>query len=315
MDKDNFGMLIAALRKERFDPVVGKVWSQARLARETGLTEKVIGDIERGSRSTLDADIVVRLAEAFALNTMERAEFFSLSSEVKQHVVPATYNPNAFNDCVALLQSLQLPASLQDSFYNLLAVNRSWCRFYEVPDNFWRQEEDCANYNFIRMMIDPQANMRRIMGAQYRRSVDTAVGLFRWKTLPYRHTDYYSRLFSQLMELPGFGQSWMSTQYIQQDMRTSIKAIDAPHPVYGRTVYNVAKTRIVTSYGPIYYSMLLPCSPDTASVFQELSRNGGAQAIPLSPFPVWEPNASRATDEVARLFSARASTVGRKVQP
>ncbi len=303
MNQNHFGELLAALRKEQYDPRAGKVWSQARLAQETGLSEKIIGDIERGSRSTLESDIIVRFADAFSFNTMERKAFFSLFRSVEQAMVPATDDSNVYHDCLDLLQNLQLPAALQDSYYNLIAVNQSWCRLYDVPSDFWHKENDSARYNFIRLLLDPASNMRRVLGRSYRKIVEEAVGIFRWMSLPYRHTEYYSDIFSCLMMFNEFGRAWMTTQFATADLRSSIKTVSYNHHPFGKLSYHIAKSRIETCYGPIYYSTLLPCSAATANVFTDFMANGGDHVLPLSPFPAANPPLTSATDEMSQLFT------------
>lgn len=314
MNQTNFGALIAALRKEQYDPIVGKVWSQARLARETSLSEKVIGDIERGTRSTLDEDIVIKLADAFDLNTLERREFFTLFRSVEQKLIPATDDTDAYEDCIALMQSLQLPVSLQDSYYNLIAVNQSWCRLYDVPTDFWQGWTDTAHFNFIRFLLDPNSSMRRIMGSKHRMAIEGAVNLFRWMSLPYRHTEYYSDLFSCLMMFNEFGRAWMTSQFSDNDMRSSFKTIEHRNPIFGKIKYNIAKSSIVTSEGPIYYSVLLPYSTATSMIFAQLAADDGDQVITLSPFPAvgFASDSTAPVDEMSQFFTGTSIPVQRR---
>jgi len=60
MNRTDFGKLIAALRKEHFDPMAGKTWTQQMLAERSGLLPRAIGKIERGQKAALDADTLLR---------------------------------------------------------------------------------------------------------------------------------------------------------------------------------------------------------------------------------------------------------------
>ena len=77
MNRKDFGRLIAALRKEHFDPVAGKVWSQKVLAQKTNLSSKIIVNLERGVKVNLDETTLIQLADAFSLTPLERQEFFA----------------------------------------------------------------------------------------------------------------------------------------------------------------------------------------------------------------------------------------------
>ena len=62
MEHKAFGQIVTALRKEQIDFASGHSWSQLRLADETGLTERIVGKIERGEQARLDREILEGLA-------------------------------------------------------------------------------------------------------------------------------------------------------------------------------------------------------------------------------------------------------------
>lgn len=90
MHPKEFGQLVAALRKEQFDPVIGKAWSQKMLAQSTQLSERVIANIEQGQKINLEVEILVRLANAFRLTTLERREFFAAATRLSDPEVVLT---------------------------------------------------------------------------------------------------------------------------------------------------------------------------------------------------------------------------------
>lgn len=88
MNRTAFGALIKSLRTEKFNPVAGRSWSQCDLAEVANLTPKIVSDIECGRRVNLDGKTLLTLADAFALNTLERCTFFALAMEVGLEDVP-----------------------------------------------------------------------------------------------------------------------------------------------------------------------------------------------------------------------------------
>ena len=82
MERKMFGKVVAALRKEQIDFDSGYSWSQEKLAKETGLTTRIVGKIERGSQVRLDRGTLQELARVFRLTSLERREFFAMASEI-----------------------------------------------------------------------------------------------------------------------------------------------------------------------------------------------------------------------------------------
>ena len=65
-----FGAIVAELRKGQFDIGTGKALTQQRLAQQLGVSPRLVEAIEQGSKSYLDADLLVKLADTFALTTL-----------------------------------------------------------------------------------------------------------------------------------------------------------------------------------------------------------------------------------------------------
>lgn len=70
-----FGRIVKSLRAEHMDYANGGKWKQKQLAGATGLSEIIIGNIERGERTKLEGSEIVGLADALQLSTMERRNF------------------------------------------------------------------------------------------------------------------------------------------------------------------------------------------------------------------------------------------------
>lgn len=76
MERAAFGKLVQALRREHRDEK-GRVWTQEVLAERTQLPKRTIERIENGSLAHLDADILLRLADALELTIGSGMSFSS----------------------------------------------------------------------------------------------------------------------------------------------------------------------------------------------------------------------------------------------
>ena len=77
MNRKEFGKLLAVLRKQHRD-THDHLYTQAKLAEVTGLSETVISNLERGTKENL------KLANTLHLTTQERKEFILVASNVDE---------------------------------------------------------------------------------------------------------------------------------------------------------------------------------------------------------------------------------------
>jgi transcriptional regulator with XRE-family HTH domain len=100
----------------------GNLFTQAKLAKVTGLSEIVIGNLERGTKEHLEADILLKLADAFKLTTQERKEFLLAASNVAQAQFFHTEDlvQKVFGTLLPILEQLPTPAYLCDCFGDLI---------------------------------------------------------------------------------------------------------------------------------------------------------------------------------------------------
>ena len=115
MEHETFSKIVAALRKEQINFDNGYSWSQQKLADETGLTRRIVSKIDRGRQARLDGEILRTLAEALELTSLERYEFFAMSSEVADRDVMRedVCNEEVFSQVWTLLDALYAPTFLR----------------------------------------------------------------------------------------------------------------------------------------------------------------------------------------------------------
>ena len=251
MIRKNFGQLVAALRSERFDPVIGKSWTQQMLAERTGLTSRIIGEIERGERVKLDADILLALAQAFGLTTLERREFFAAVTEIED--IDASLHrsdPNEIlQELIDTFQSVQLPAFIHDPFFDMIAINSLFKTFHSVP-------QDAKNY--LSFFFNSNKTTKRLSQQTWHSYAMRNLLQFRYMTLRYRYTDYYQWLFRDLCTSPYFREIWAQCLYIEDDHHSQVKTYDYLHQEFGPISYAVTSTSTLTPYGLLYLSVVIP---------------------------------------------------------
>lgn len=280
MNRQEFGQLIAALRKEHFDPVVGKVWSQKVLAEKSGLSEKVIGNIEQGRKVNFDSATLWQLADALRLTRLERQVLFQLPTGFDVEPVPLDQTETIRASLIDSISDIMLPAMIHDACYNIVMANRIWLRLFDLPSNFFATNL-AANYNMLRLIFDPISPITKHFEPQRLTTGQNAIHCFRYLSLPYRHTNYFSQLLADLSQHNTFRQLWASAQYEQDS------PIDHIHHMTLGELTSVVTTTSLLCSGIInlHLSVLLPKNQTTIDRFGALGRDVGPGYITLSPWP------------------------------
>jgi len=278
MNRKNFGQLIAALRTERFDPVLGKSWTQQMLAERTGLTTRIIGDIERGERVKLDAEVLLALAQAFGLTTLERREFFAAVTEIEEHHTSSTTlaPDEILGGLLETFQMLKLPAFIHDSFFDIIALNTLFRRFHSVP-------QDSKNY--LAFFFESYKTQKRLSQQAWGPYAMHKVLQFRFMTIRYRYTAYYQSLFKALHHNANFREIWAQCLYIEDDHYSQVQMYDYLHPEFGRINYVVTSTSTLTPYGQLFLSVVIPRSDETWQTVMDLAKEQPNYSQRLNMWP------------------------------
>ena len=289
MEHKTFGKIVKALRREQVNLSNGKSWSQQDLADETGLTQRIVSKIERGRQARLDGEMLLDLASAFNLTSLERREFFAMASEVNGRGVlrADVSSEEIFAQVWALLNHLCAPALLTDPFGDIIGVNRSMLAFHDISITKLQAIKTLADgVNHLSLLLSNDMPLRQAMGHAWQSIALGHVQQWRVTTLRYRHTSRYEKLFTTLSADPDFRMLWIAGNYPDRaiDDSSRLRSYVYVHGVHGLVSYTVFSNTSLSNYGELYLSVFVPQDPPSAILFQQLAGENNT-AWPLTPWP------------------------------
>ena len=298
MNRETFGKIVAAMRKDLYSFSTGRGWSQQDLADNMGLTQRIISRIERGKQSRLDGEMLQRLARAFNLSSMERSEFFAMASEVNgDEIVRAGLCSGqsdglccgeVFGNVWGILESIQSPAFLMDSFGDVVGLNRCLMAFYNIDMIDLQAKNSFAQrLNFLEMMmLDDSTSVRQVLGDRWYPITLDFMRRWRVMTLRYRHTSRYETLFATLSNIPGFRLMWATDNTPADALHdcSSLRSCTYKHALYGPVDYTVFANFTLCVYGELYLSVMVARNFATSGLFQELA-NQNKGVFAALPWP------------------------------
>ncbi|MCB0092805.1 MAG: helix-turn-helix domain-containing protein [Caldilineaceae bacterium] len=288
MTRSEFGQLIAALRRENIDPVQGKVWTQKRLAQEAGLLERTIGQIEQGAKTSLEPQMLVQLANALELTSLERKALLSAAAEVDlapQQII----NVQPAKVLAGLLEqarNLRLPAFIYDSYHNVLAANGLILALGAVPATMLQSgAASPAGFNLLRYYFAPESSYREVLAGRWTQFAIRNVQHFRAASLPYRHTARFQRVFQDLYQYPLFRDFWARTKYAGEDIHHRWEGIEFHHPRLGQLSYMITEVVTLTGEEELFLVTYIPRNSDTVVAFEKLAQEIGVNMHKLMSWP------------------------------
>lgn len=210
MNRIEFGQLVTALRKEQRDENYN-VWTQKTLGEKTGLGELVVGKIERGQRAILDENVLLCLANALQLTSLERKEFFfsALDIDSDQIAFKGSDSETILNNLIEKMAEIQLPAYITDPFGDVVAANALIIGLLEISSDYIDSGYILpAGFNHMRVGFSPESGFSKLLGPQWHSAAIQIMQLFRGCSLRYRSSPYFAHTFSALRKYPLFGQYW-----------------------------------------------------------------------------------------------------------
>ena len=283
MERKMFGKVV----KEQIDFDSGYSWSQEKLAKETGLTTRIVGKIERGSQVRLDRGTLQDLARAFRLTSLERREFFAMASEITDEaIVRADLNhQDVFAQVWATLGTLCTPAFLMDSFGDLVGANRAVLDFHKLNwSQFNAARCSAGNVNILSLLLAPDAPLRLVLGPGWHAIALANMRQWRVMTLRYRHTARFRNLFAALSDYPDFQMLWAASRRRDEDNNSRLRSHFYTHGVFGPVAYTVFTNISLSAFGDLYLATFVPQNRDTVTVFQNLADKGN-RPLALTPWP------------------------------
>ncbi len=288
MDRKIFGRTIAAVRKRTFDQLTLQPLTQAELAQRMGCSLRMVQNLEQGLIKHIDPDMLVTLAEALYLTTLERIVLFALVSEVRRADLMRLTQPpeQILQQEYERLAPKQLPSILYDPFYHVLAVNHTGMAFCDVTEAKLDTLLQRNGYiDFLYFVFHPQSPLRVLFHETWERFAKFTLHHYRVVTLPYRYTDYFQRRFGELSKYKDFLHYWIETQGEKEDFRTQSKTYNYRHSQLGLLHYETKVSEINTAYGKLYRSTLHPLNDETAATFSRLYKQVGPGLKRLTPWP------------------------------
>lgn len=287
MQKDIFGKLVRTLRKEQRD-VDGTQWTQQVLADKAGVDKRSLERIEQGLLRKIDPDIVLRLADALELTSMERKEFFFAAMWLdNSHLASPQSDPaEKLNMLQAMLTSIRLPAMIVDVYADVIAVNSGAIQLFELHDDLVNYPADApAAYNIMRVIFARDSRYRTILREEWSRNALHNIRFFRGNTLRYRFHPYFKQTLAALWKHPTFRLYWERARVEDKDSSTDSLMYDYHHLSLGPIRYMANASYLVTRSGTLHWVIYVPLDERTTTVFQEMVERHGTDVIQLAAWP------------------------------
>lgn len=282
-----FGKIIAALRKEQFDPIEGRVLSQETLAQRANLSSRTIGEIERGKKVVLDQGTLKSLAIALNLGPLEQREFFYAALGMEHDKTADKKNPEEIlQRLIEELRTLQIPAMIHDSLYFVIAVNEAWLKVKGLSHldclNLRESRKHSNKLNYIELLLHESLSVNRVYGRHWKKFLSMVIKNFRVISLQLCHMDEYRDLLKLLLAYPLFREEWQRYLSNQPTYQNVDFKVNYDHPQLGQLMLSIYRQTTVTPFGRLYHSVETPNSRETISVLASLRENKRGQTFRFS---------------------------------
>lgn len=290
MNREEFGKLVVALRKEHRDEN-DETWTQPKLAQLTKLSETVIGKIERGERVNLEPDILLSLAKTFQLTSRERKEFFYAAIDIDdKQVNREETSAHAIRDkLIEMMRHIRLPAFIMDVYGDIVAANSAIIALLDVPSEIMANGASVpAGHNLIRVVFSSKSNFRELVKENWHEYAIHNLRVFRAMSLRYRHTDYFQYIFSGFRnnkEYSLFNKYWQQIYYEEEDHYIDSILFRYAHPNFGELSYYSTSIVAITPYGQLDLVNYIPANQKAAEVFTEIISRVGMDTHKFASWP------------------------------
>jgi transcriptional regulator with XRE-family HTH domain len=293
MNRKEFGKLMAALRKGRYDEHYRQL-TQQKLAEQSGISEHVLGKLERGEKISFEPDLLLALAHSLGLSTRERREFFLAAIGVNEQDMPASQpNPAAiFEELFENLEQIALPAFIVDSYDDIVAANTIILNLFEFSENLRKIAPSIVGgYNVLRFVFSERSNFQGMLHQEHEKYLMQSIRFFRAISLPCRANPYYAYLLSAFKkdrDMARFNQYYQRDMdlYNQDDYYFESERFVFWHPSLGELIfYSPSVFPVATSRGSLYLVTYIPASVVTIQACASLASKFSPGAMRLAPWP------------------------------
>lgn len=292
MNRKDFGELLSALRQD-----MG--WTQFELAEYAGIDNAVVSQVERGVKKFFEPELLLCLANALQLTTLERREFFLSASGLDAREIvrqPAkgtttdTFHPSKIIDnLIGILRELRVPAFVNDVYADVIAANTAVIHFFNVPPVMLESAGQIpAGYNAMRMTFNKDMVGRTHVSDNWDAYAMTTMLSYRVSTLRYRAKPYFKYLikaFRNPLEYPLFDRFWKRVTSLEEDRIMNADLFSYRHETYGEIKYITSAITTTTSFGDLFLTSYLPRDNHTNEIFDTLMKNSGDTVVRLASWP------------------------------
>lgn len=292
MNRKDFGELLSALRQD-----MG--WTQFELAEYAGIDNAVVSQVERGVKKFFEPELLLCLANALQLTTLERREFFLSASGLDAREIvrqPAkgtttdTFHPSKIIDnLIGILRELRVPAFVNDVYADVIAANTAVINFFNVPPVMLESAGQIpAGYNAMRMTFNKDMVGRTHVSDNWDAYAMTTMLSYRVSTLRYRAKPYFKYLikaFRNPLEYPLFDRFWKRVTSLEEDRIMNADLFSYRHETYGEIKYITSAITTTTSFGDLFLTSYLPRDNHTNEIFDTLMKNSGDTVVRLASWP------------------------------
>lgn len=283
MNRKIFGALVSELRAE-----LGI--SQEDLAELLDKHVNTVQNLEGGKhRYVPDVNILLGLAEALKLTTMERREFFfaALGLGMEQVVRHPYKDVSDLNELLENVKTLQTPAFINDCYGNIVAANQSVIQFLHVTPEFIAKAYDLeAGYNVMNIIFSEESGYGSLVGDKWNESMLRNMLFFRRITFRYRHEKGLQKIIKALRTNKNFENFWKSTAGITDDTDSDYELYEYLHPALNNPVkYLSTISTVITGDGELYLINYVPTDKHTTTMFQKIVDDVGTEWVRFAPWP------------------------------
>lgn len=281
------GKICASLRKDILNYSAGRPRSQADLAEETGLSERIIGQIERGEKVNLHAELLLPLFDAFHLNSEEKKRFILLASDVDPENIydQKLCAVKAQQDAFEMLRRLYQPGLIHDGLYRIVGMNSAYWRIYGLTDEYLATipDDDPTKYHIVRHIHDPHSPVRATFASHIEAVELSNATYWRYLSLAHRHSTLFCDVQTHLMgTYRRFNELWHQLAHGETgaEMQGLIRPFQHQHPTLKNLTYSIITKRIHKKGVELFLVTLSPYSKYTYDTFHNLIDNNSFRAIP-----------------------------------
>ena len=292
MNRKEFGQLLATLRQDLN-------WTQFKLAEYSGVDEAVISQIERGVKKYFESELLVNIANALQLTTLERRELFLAASGldqrqmVRQPSSGATTDTNhptkILNHLIDILKCMQMPSFISDVYGDAIAANQAVLNFFRIPESMLGVVGQVpAGYNTMRMTFSRDLVGRSNVSDNWDAYAMATMSSYRAATLRYRAKPYFKyllKIFRDPIEYPLFDRFWKRVSSLEVDNNMDSDLFNYQHEVYGEVQYLTTRITTHTAFSEVFLITYLPLDERTNKIFIQIYQESGKEIVHLAPWP------------------------------